>query len=338
MTEASLSGTPIVKTERVGAVGRIRLDRPGKLNAVDLEMAEGIARVLEAWQEDPEVTLVLLDSTSPRAFCSGGDLRALCDVISQYGAEQGFQTLSRIYSVMRQISAYSKPIVSLLDGIAMGGGIGLGGHVRYRVVTERSVVAMPETGIGITPDAGGSWILSRIPGFSGLRLALLGERMDGVQAVQSGFADRIVPSDSLPDLIHLLTTRPVEEVFALIPPLPPVQHPLEDCYNAPDLAQALRNLEADGSEAALQDREAFSRLCPFSLQVTWAAWHRARTLNSLDEAFAQETALVGHMLRRPDFIEGVRARLIDKDNAPRWQPATLAEINPEDVAACFQAL
>lgn len=239
---------------------------------------------------------------------------------------------------MRQIAAYSKPIVSLLDGIAMGGGIGLGGHVSYRVVTERSVLAMPETSIGITPDAGGSWILSRMPGVSGLRLALLGERMDGMQAVQNGFADYLIPSDKLPDVVAQLATQPVEAVLkAYARPVPAAPaHPLETCYAASDLVQVLHNLDDDESEVARQDLDALSRLCPFSLQVTWAAWHKARTLASLDDAFVQETTLVGHMMHRPDFVEGVRAKLIDKDNSPRWQPATPAEVSQEDVARCFQ--
>ncbi|OUJ06054.1 enoyl-CoA hydratase/isomerase family protein [Acetobacter malorum] len=340
MTEALLSGTPTVKTERMGPVGRIRLDRPAKLNAVDLEMAEGIARVLEAWEEDPEITLLLLDSTSPRAFCSGGDLRALSDLIRVKGPEAGVRKITRVYGVMQQIAAYSKPIVSLLDGIAMGGGIGLGGHVPYRVVTERSVLAMPETGIGITPDAGGSWLLAQMPGLSGLRLALLGERMNGAQAVQNGFADYLLPSESLPDLVRQIVTQPVPDLLAaLAQPVPLAPEPsLDACYNAPDLAQVLQNLEADGSEEARQDIEALSRLCPFSLQVTWAAWHRARTLETLDDTFAQETTLVGHLMHRPDFLEGVRAKLIDKDNAPRWQPGTLDAVNPDEVARCFQRL
>lgn len=340
MTEALLSGTPTVKTERIGPVGRIRLDRPAKLNAVDLEMAEGIARVLDAWREDPEVTLLLLDSTSARAFCSGGDLRALSDLIREDGPEAGVRKITRVYRVMRQIAAYPKTIVSLLDGIAMGGGIGLGGHVSYRVVTERSVLAMPETGIGITPDAGGSWILSRMPGFSGLRLALLGERMTGAQAVQNGFADYLLPSESLPDLVAQIATQSVPEILdALAQPVPLApEHSVEACYNAPDLVQVLHNLDAEGSDAARQDHEALSRLCPFSLQVTWAAWHRARTLASLDDAFVQETTLVSNLMHRPDFLEGVRAKLIDKDNTPRWQPATLEDVNPDEVARCFQRL
>lgn len=343
MTEDPLSGTPTVRTERLGHMGRIRLDRPAKLNAVNLEMAEGVARVLARWRDDPEVKVLLLDSTSPRAFCAGGDLRALSEFISthQHGVEAAYQALVRTYAIMQQIAAFPTPIVSLLDGIAMGGGIGLGGHVPYRVVTERSVVAMPETSIGFTPDAGGSWILSRMPGYSGLRLALLGERMDGAAALQAGFADYMVPSERLPDLVERLAVQPVAEVFAPFPRQPEAPHlhphPLDACYNAPDLAQVLRNLEAHGSEAARQDLQNLAQLCPFSLEVTWAGWHRARTLSSLEAAFAQETALVGHLIRRPDFREGVRARLIDRDNAPHWQPASIEQVNPAEVARCFEA-
>ncbi|MCG4273075.1 enoyl-CoA hydratase/isomerase family protein [Acetobacter senegalensis] len=338
MTEDVLSGTPTVKTRRAGHMGRIILDRPNRLNAVDLEMAEGIARVLEAWRDDASVQHVVLEGSAPRAFCAGGDLKKICELIQMEGADEAFRQMNRVYQVMQQIAAYPKPTISFMDGIAMGGGIGLGGHTRYRIVTDRSVVAMPETGIGLTPDAGGSWILSRAPGFSGLRLAVTGNRMNGVGAVMIGFADRLVPADSLPDLLGLLETRSAAEVFALVPPLPQLANvqEMDACYDAPDLAHAVRNLAESGTEEARQDLLALSCACPFSVQLAWEAWHRARGLSSLTEAFQQEVTLVNHLIRRADFVEGVRARLIDRDNQPRWTPGTLAEVNLDEVHACFQ--
>lgn len=338
MTEDVLSGTPSVKTRRAGHLGRIILDRPNRLNAVDLDMAEGIARVLEAWREDASVQHVLLEGSAPRAFCAGGDLKKICELLQIEGADEAFRQMNRVYEIMQQIAAYPKPTISFLDGVAMGGGIGLGGHARYRVVTERSVVAMPETGIGLTPDAGGSWILSRAPGLSGLRLAVTGNRMNGVGAVMIGFADRLVPSESLTDLLGLLETRSAEDVFALINPLPQLANvqEMDACYDAPDLAHVVRNLAENGSEQARQDLLALSCACPFSVQLTWEAWHRARDLSSLTEVFQQEVTLVNHLIRRADFAEGVRARLIDRDNQPRWTPGTLAEVNLDEVRACFQ--
>lgn len=337
MTEDSLSGTATVKTYRAGRLGRIILDRPKQLNAIDLTMAEGLARVLYAWRNDPGVQTVLLESASPRAFCAGGDLKALRRLIQEQGAAVAQETFSRVYKVMRVIAAYPKTTVSFLDGITMGGGIGLGGHARYRVVTERSVVAMPETSIGLTPDAGGSWILSRAPGFSGLRLAMTGNRLNGVGAVMTGFADRMVPCDTLPDIAALLETRTAKDVFALIDPLPPVNmQALDACYDAPDIATVLRNLAERGGEDGARDLQALLAACPFSVVLAWFAWHRARGLKTRDEAFQQEEMLVSHLIRRSDFIEGVRCRLIERDTQPQWSPATMMDVRRHEIEACFQ--
>ncbi|OUI95911.1 3-hydroxyisobutyryl-CoA hydrolase [Acetobacter indonesiensis] len=338
MTEESLSGTSSVKTRRTGHMGRIILDSPKRLNAVDLDMAEGIARTLEAWRNDPKVAVVVLESSSPRAFCAGGDLKKICELLQIEGADEAFRQMSRVYAIMQQIAAYPKPTVSVLDGIAMGGGIGLGGHATYRIVTERSVVAMPETAIGLTPDAGGSWILSRAPGFSGLRNAVTGNRMDGQAAITMGFADTLIASEALPTFLDQLADKLPQDVFSATPPAPQsvsVQS-LDTCYNAPDLDHAIRNLTEHDSEEARQDLDALSRACPFSVQLAWDAWHRARSLSSLSDAFQQETALVSCLIRRADFAEGVRARLIDRDNAPRWHPRTLAELDRSEVDACFK--
>ncbi|WP_406237338.1 enoyl-CoA hydratase/isomerase family protein [Acetobacter orientalis] len=338
MTEDSLSGTDTVKTYRAGRLGRIVLDRPKQLNALDLTMAEGLARVLYAWRDDPTVQTVLLESATPRAFCAGGDLKALYQIIANQGAAAAQEAFSRAYKVMRVIAAYPKTTVSFLDGIAMGGGIGLGGHTRYRVVTERSVVAMPETSIGLTPDAGGSWLLSRAPGFSGLRLALTGNRMNGVGAVMTGFADRMVPSETLPDIAALLETRTAKDVFALIAPLPKVTvQELDACYDAPDIATVIRNLAERGGEAGQRDLLTLSNACPFSVVLSWEAWHRARQLKTRDAAFLQEEMLVSHLIRRADFTEGVRCRLIERDAQPAWAPATVRDVKREEIEACFQA-
>ncbi|GAN59177.1 putative enoyl-CoA hydratase [Acetobacter cibinongensis] len=336
MTDDRLSGVSTVKTQRAGHLGRIILDRPSHLNAVDLNMAEGISRVLDAWQNDPGVQVILLQSSSPRAFCAGGDLKALHGLIAQEGTDRAFQAMSGVYAVMRKIAAYPKPTVSFLDGIAMGGGIGLGGHATYRVVTENSVIAMPETGIGLTPDAGGSWILSRAPGFSGLRLAVTGNRMNGIGAIMAGFADRMVPAETLSDIAALLEKRGAHEVFALIAPIPAVNvQGLDGCYDAPDLATAVKNLVERGGEEGQKDLMALSQACPFSVQLAWEAWHRARNLTTLDAAFEQEETLVSHLIRRKDFTEGVRSKLIDRDGAPQWTPGTLPEVDMAEVHACF---
>ncbi len=337
MIEDALSRTACVRTARRGHLGCITLDKPRRLNAVDLEMASGIERVLAAWRDDPCVQAVLIESSAPRAFCAGGDLKAIRDALLAQGPDVAFDLMNRVYQTMLHIAQYTKPVVSFMDGIAMGGGVGLGGHARYRVVTERSIVAMPETSVGLVPDAGGSWLLSRAPGGAGLRLALTGGRMSGVEALAMGFADYMVPSDSLENLRGLLALRPVEDVFALIAPMsPPAQAcALEEYDPAASLEQIVRGLESSGQGTAQADLQDISRACPTAIFAAWYGWRLARGASSLQEAFAIEGRLVRYMLGRADFVEGVRARLIDRDNAPLWQPSTLAAV---DVAALEAAL
>ena len=337
MTEQTLSAVSGVRMQQEGHLGRIILDRPKRLNAVDISMASGIKAALQTWRDDPSIHTILLESSSTRAFCAGGDLRAIHDCLKAQGALAAYELMKRVYDVMLLLADYKKPIVSFLDGVAMGGGIGLGGHVRYRVVTETSVLAMPETAIGLAPDAGGSWLLARAPGFSGLRRAVTGGRMNGAEAVAMGFADVLVPSASLADLRETLSIESAEHVFARLHSQPEsldVQN-LDSCYNAPDILQVIEKLKAEGSEDAQEDLEALSRACPFSVQVAWSGWHRARAASSLHEAFTLEENMVHHMVARPDFAEGIRARLIDKDNSPAWVPPALAEVNEQEVQNCF---
>ena len=337
MTEQTLSAVSGVRMQQEGHLGRIILDRPKRLNAVDISMASGIKTALQTWQNDPSIHTILLESSSTRAFCAGGDLRAIHDCLKAQGALAAYELMKRVYDVMLLLADYKKPIVSFLDGVAMGGGIGLGGHVRYRVVTETSVLAMPETAIGLAPDAGGSWLLARAPGFSGLRRAVTGGRMNGAEAVAMGFADVLVPSASLADLRETLSIESAEHVFARLHSQPEsldVQN-LDSCYDAPDILQVIEKLKAEGSEDAQEDLEALSRACPFSVQVAWSGWHRARAASSLHEAFTLEENMVRHMVARPDFAEGIRARLIDKDNSPTWVPPALAEVNEQEAQNCF---
>ena len=339
MIEDVLSGTACVRTARQGHLGSITLDRPKRLNAVDLEMAKGIERALEAWRYDPSVHVVLIQSSTPRAFCAGGDLKAIRNVLLAYGPDMAFDLMNRVYQTMLHIAQYPKPVVSFMDGIAMGGGVGLGGHARYRVVTERSVVAMPETSIGLVPDAGGSWLLSRAPGGAGLRLALTGGRMSAVEAVAMGFADYLVPSDSLDNLRGLLALRPAEDVFSLIAPLslPERACVMEEYDPSASLEQIVRGLERLGHDQARADLHDISRACPTSVFAAWYGWHHARKASSLQEAFAIEGRLVRYMLGRADFVEGVRARLIDRDNAPLWRPAVLAAVDAPAMEAALEA-
>ncbi|NVN36365.1 enoyl-CoA hydratase/isomerase family protein [Komagataeibacter swingsii] len=332
--------TGLIHISHAGRLGRITLNRPSALNALNMDMLDGIDACLRVWRNDPIIETVLIDSASPRAFCAGGDIRAIRRRLETGGLEDGAMPFRRSYRLAAVLAGYPKPVVSFMDGIAMGGGIGLGGHVRHRIVTERAILAMPETAIALTPDAGGSYLLSRAPGLSGLRLALTGGRMNATQALDAGFADRMAPSSTLDAIRHALTHQPAGAVMDSLPPCAPMDAgpdtaAIAPVYDAPDMPELLRRLRAHPAAWARDDLAALGRACPFSLCLTLAAWHAARDLPDLDHVLEQEFQLVCHLLQRPDFAEGVRARLIDKDNAPRWIPDRVDAVRPHDIAACL---
>ena len=331
----------LIHIRHTGGLGRITLNRPGALNALNIDMITHITARLQAWRHDPAITTVLLDSTSPRAFCAGGDIRAILRRLETDGPMAAAEPFRRTYRLASLLAGYPKPVVSFMDGIAMGGGIGLGGHARYRIVTERSCLAMPETGIALTPDAGGSYLLSRAPGLSGLRLALTGGYMNATAALDAGFADRQAHSGMLDTLADALIHQPAGRVVDSLPPCPalpsgPDIADIAAVYDAPDVPQIMRRLHAHPAEWAQADLMALNRASPFSLYVTFAAYHAARRLPDLDSVLEQEFHLIYHLLRRPDFAEGVRARLIDKDNAPRWTPDNPAAVSTREVTDCMQ--
>ncbi|GAA4503175.1 enoyl-CoA hydratase/isomerase family protein [Gluconacetobacter tumulicola] len=322
---------------RQGRLGRLTVNRPKALNALDITLYRGIAAALAAWRDDPAVETVLIDSTSPRAFSAGGDLRALYTLARDAGPDAAAQVFRAGYRLVSVLAGYPKPVVSFMDGITMGGGVGLGAHVRHRIVTERSVLAMPEVAIGLTPDAGGSYLLSRAPGLYGLRLALTGGRMQGGQAVVAGFADRMLAASDLPELAAALARRPAGEVVDLAPAVPrPVQEELaaiNALYDAPDLGTIRDRLACSAEPWAAEDREAMEQASPLSLLVTFRAWHAARRLPDLNTVLEQEYRLVGNLIRLPDFTEGVRAKIVDKDNAPRWLAGEA--LGDAAIEACF---
>ncbi|MCE0743056.1 enoyl-CoA hydratase/isomerase family protein [Acetobacter sicerae] len=339
-----------IRSSRHGHVGYITLDRPRNLNAIDRAMAEAIMEILAEWRDDPAIQRILIDSSSSKAFCAGGDIKSLYKTIQAEGPEAAHRNMVVPYQAMQMITDYPKPIITIMDGITMGGGVGLGAHARYRVATERSVLAMPENLIGLTPDAGGSWLLAQAPRPYGLRLALTGERMIGAQAVAMGFADYLVSSEKLEALkTALLSDRASEDVILnryattghtphaeAFPQAISTLYDMEDMGPHDGLPILLSRLEASDQDWARTDLTTLRSVCPFSLHVTWRMQQELHaTRASCDDAFALETRLVLHMISRPDFSEGVRARVIDKDNAPRWSPATLSDVQEEAVERCF---
>jgi enoyl-CoA hydratase len=339
---------PEVIIRREGRAGRITMNRPQALNALTLGMVREIWAALKSWQTDPSVSVVVLDGAGGRALCAGGD------VISLYEERASGSGLARAfwaeeYRLNALIGRYRKPFVALQDGIVMGGGIGLSSHARHRIVTERSMLAMPETGIGLIPDVGGTWLLSHAAGELGTYLALTGARMNGSDAIQTGFSAGFLHSDRLGELVARLCDpagaapdQIVDELAgeAPVPPSPlmALKPDIDRIFRVDSveaIAKALHTTTADWAQKAHADLATKS---PKSLKVTLAALRRARRLGSLEEALDMEYRLVVRLYEDGEFPEGVRALLVDKDKEPRWKPARLEDLTPEMVAAYFAPL
>lgn len=326
-------------------MGWITLDRPEAINALDLGMIRAIATALDDWQDDSEVQRVVIDGAGDRGLCAGGDVRALAAAAASDGIEVADTFFREEYRLNARIAEYPLPVIAIADGITMGGGIGLAGHAAVRIVTERSRLAMPETRIGFTPDVGGSALLARAPGRLGEYLGLTGSSMGAADAVYAGFADYLVPSDRLPSLYEALETRAdpgtVAELVMLFDetpdpaPLAARREWIDEAFSAPDVASVLDRLAQHDDDAARETARALGELAPTSLAVTLESVRRARTEPGLRRALAREHTVGMWLVERPDFAEGIRAQLVDKDRSPRWRPPSLADVSPGDVAAAF---
>jgi len=317
---------PSILTRVTGRLGRIVLNRPRAINALDAGMVAALHTVLDRWERSPRVRAILVTGAGERGLCAGGDLRVFhADALS--GGTVSLEFWTDEYRLNARIARYPKPIVAWMDGLVMGGGIGIGGHARVRLVTERSRLAMPEVGIGFHPDVGGSRLLALAPGRTGLHLALTGGSIGAADAIYAGLADHYVPSARLADLAVALHDGEIPE-FATQPPPGELAHArdwIDRCYAAPTVAGILDRLRADpapGARAAAKEIEGKS---PTSLAVTLRSVRTAADLPSLEAALDQEFRLSSAMLRTPDLAEGIRAQIIDKDRNPRWAPEADAD-------------
>lgn len=333
---------PTVLVRTRGGVGRLTLNRPRAINALDLGMIRALHQALDAWERDSEVALVVIDGAGERGLCAGGDVRGLAERVNAGRADETAQFFREEYALNARIAEYPKPIVAFADGITMGGGIGVAGHAAIRVVTERSQLAMPETRIGFTPDVGGTWLLARAPGRLGEYLGLTGSTMDASDAIDAGFADHFVHSDSLGDLRDAFETRadpssPTELVLLFDDTPPPsrlarAREWIDDAFAADTVPQIIERLRERPEAEASETADLLEQLSPTGLAVTLASVRRSRELAGLRDVLAQEYGLVmWFATTQPDLREGIRAQVIDKDRFPRWQPPTLAEL-PPDVA------
>ena len=334
-----------IVTRREGALGHLTLNRPEVFNALTLDMVRGIDSALDAWEHDPAIAVLLLDGAGDRAFCAGGDIRALYEA-ARAGLRDSLSDFFRLeYRLNARIARYPKPIVTVMHGMTMGGGIGLGAHASHRIVTERSVLAMPEVKIGFAPDVGGTYLLARAPGALGIHLALTGGRIGPADALLCGFADVHVPGDRLSDLRGALARcRDADDVRVRLSQAGDAPAPgyldaarawIDHCYGYDAVEEILAALEAAPEPKARAAAAEIASNAPLSLKVTLQALRDARSLD-LEGCLDREFRISLSTTARPDFIEGVRAAVVDKDRMPCWQPARLSDVGVHDVLRCFE--
>lgn len=333
-----MTTTGDVRLQRRGALGHIELARPRAVNALTHPMVLAMRDALERWAADDTVRGVLVTGAGERGLCAGGDVVALYREARAGG--RGYVDFWRDeYRLNALIADYPKPYVAVMDGLVLGGGVGISAHGSVRVVTERSRVGMPETGIGFAPDVGGTYLLARAPGLTGTHLALTAGTMDAGDAVALGFADHYVPTARLGELLTGLDGEadPADVVRRLAEPAPP--SPLladrawiDTCYAAPDVPAILERLDASPEPRAREAARTIRAKSPTALAVTLEALRRVRG-RSLREALAQELVVSVRLLEHGDFLEGVRAQLVDKDRRPRWDPPGLDAVG--DVGRFF---
>lgn len=338
-----MTSSLIANTE--GRVGRLRLNRPKALNALDLDMVRAMTRALQEWLADPAVKLVLIDHAQGRGFCAGGDVVTIARSSQGHGAA-GQAFFFQEYRLNHLMYTYPKRGVVFMDGITMGGGVGISCPCKYRIATERTVFAMPETSIGLFPDVGGGRYLSRLRGRIAQYLALTGARLDGAECVALGLATHYIPSDRLEEVKRRLTEIP-EHVEAILraagieaPPARIVGNyaAIDTCFASDRLEDILAALEADGSQWAQDVLATLGAKSPTACKVSLRLLVESPLQFHFLDEMRLEYGLVVRMFRHPDFIEGVRALLIDKDNDPRWTPATPQEVTDEMIDALFEPL
>ncbi|MEU0126548.1 MULTISPECIES: enoyl-CoA hydratase/isomerase family protein [unclassified Streptomyces] len=330
-----------------GRVLHITLNRPRALNALTHTMVRGIDEALTRAAGDDDVTAVVIAGSGDRGLCAGGDIRSIYED-ARAGRRASVDFWRDEYRLNARIAGFPKPYVALMDGIVMGGGVGISAHGDVRVVTERSRVAMPETGIGFVPDVGGTRLLAGAPGELGTHLALTGRAVGAADAVLCGLADHFVPSHRLTELTAALSrcatpTEVTDTVRRFTTEAPEGELAgqrgwIDECYAADTVEEVIDRLLDSGLPAAKEAVTTLQTVSPTALKVTLAALRRARHLTSLEAVLDQEFRVSCRAFDGPDLVEGVRARIVDKDRNPRWSPAEPGDVTPADVARYFEPL
>jgi enoyl-CoA hydratase len=342
---APVEGDLIVRRE--GAAGVIRLNRPKAINAMTLEMSIGIDAALDAFEADPAVAVVVLEGAGERGLCAGGDIRGLYES-SKAGGDLGKTFWRQEYVMNARIAKFPKPYVAFMDGLVMGGGVGLSAHARHRVVTEKTKLAMPEVGLGFFPDVGGTWLLSHSPGEIGTYFGLTGTTMNGPDAIHARFADAVVPSVKWAGLREALTkvhpgttsagVKSLIDGFATgetAGPVAAMQSDIDGWFAHDRMEDIFATLHSDGSELALATLKTLNEKSPRGMVVTLKLLRLARTSRTLEECLVREYRAALEVFASDDFREGVRAAVIDKDRNPTWSPPTIEDVTPDMVAPYF---
>jgi enoyl-CoA hydratase len=328
-----------------GPLGRVRLNRPRAINALDRASVDSLRQVLAGWAEDGDIRAVFLDGAGERGLCAGGDVRALREAAVAGDERLPVDYWEAEYAVNRQVAAFPKPYVAWMDGIVMGGGVGVSAHGSVRLVTERTQLAMPEVIIGFFPDVGILHLLARAPGETGTHLALTGTPVGGADALTLGLADVLVAGDAHGQVLRALREDPSLNASSLAarvaPPAEAAESWLEaqrgwidECYAGDDAATILERLRARPEPEAREAAATIEARSPHSVAVTLEALRRAGALD-LAGVFAQDLALGPAFVRHPDFAEGIRAQLVDKDRSPRWADDSVADVPRAQVLAAF---
>lgn len=336
-----------VLCEKQGEAGLITLNRPKALNALNLTMVREMRRVLDAWAQDPAVTRIVVQGAGEKAFCAGGDIRQLTEDLRAGRRDEALAFWREEYQLNIAIKRYPKPYVSLIDGIVMGGGVGVSLHGRYRVAGDRYLFAMPEVGIGFFPDVGATYALPRLPGETGMYLALTGDRVKRADAMMLGLTTHAVPSGNIEGLrAALIAGDPVEVALSRVAtnpdpaPLEAEREVINACFSAGSVIQILARLDQaaeKGSDFAAKTAAGMRAKSPTSMSLAFEQVRRGKAME-FEEAMKTEFRIVSRIGEGHDFYEGVRAVLIDKDNQPQWQPASLDKVDRAVIEHHFASL
>ncbi|MCM3418401.1 enoyl-CoA hydratase/isomerase family protein [Sphingopyxis alaskensis] len=328
-----------------GRIGRIALNRPKAIHALNLAMCQAMIDALLKWRADDGIEAVTIEHSEGRGFCAGGDIRMLAESGAKDGVEarQFFHTEYRLNHLL---FTYPKPVVAFMDGITMGGGVGISQPAKYRVATEHTRFAMPETGIGLFPDVGGGWYLPRLEGRVGVFLALTGARLDGAECLALGLATHYLPSEKLAEAKARIAAHPdriggiLGELSVAAPPAAITRHidRINRLFASDRYEDILAALEADGGEWAEKELAALHSKSPQTCKVALRQLKEGAVMHDFAAEMAQEYAIGSRVVQMHDFIEGVRALIIDKDNSPKWNPPTPEGVTDDWIDAIFAPL